>query len=86
MFGKPMILVPIPDHTEQYGNAARASQLGFAEVIPQKEVCIERLLDATKRLLDSPLPGLERLTSDTPLTEGISIAAHEITSLAGTTR
>ena len=82
IFGKPMILVPIPDHTEQYGNAARASQLGFAEVIPQKEVCIERLLDATKRLLNSPLPGLERLTSDTPLTEGISIAAHEITSLA----
>jgi len=82
MLGKPMILIPIPDHTEQYGNARRASQLGSAEVIPQRDVTAERLLEATKRLLGSPLPGLERLTSNTPLTEGIPIAAHEITSLA----
>ncbi|TLN09220.1 UDP-N-acetylglucosamine--N-acetylmuramyl-(pentapeptide) pyrophosphoryl-undecaprenol N-acetylglucosamine transferase [bacterium] len=82
MLGKPMILIPIPDHTEQYGNARRASQLGSAEVIPQRDVTTERLLEATKRLLGSPLPGLERLTSNTPLTEGIPIAAHEITSLA----
>ena len=81
MLGKPMILVPIPDHTEQYGNAMRASQLGFAEVVPQKEVCLERLLEATKRLLDSP-PSTFRLSGDVALTGGIAVAAHEITSIA----
>ena len=51
MLGKPMILIPIPDHTEQYGNAKRASKLGLAEIVPQREVTTERLLDATKKLL-----------------------------------
>lgn len=34
-FGKPMILIPIPDHTEQYGNARRAQSLHVAEVMEQ---------------------------------------------------
>jgi UDP-N-acetylglucosamine:LPS N-acetylglucosamine transferase len=58
MLGKPMILIPIPDHTEQSGNAKRTSKLGLAEIIPQRELTTERLLDATKRLLDSPPGGL----------------------------
>lgn len=84
MLGKPMILVPIPDHTEQYGNAKRASQLGFAQTVPQGEVTAERLLDATRRLLESPQAGIERLKRHTPSTEAISIAAHEIVELAST--
>lgn len=84
MLGKPMILVPIPDHTEQYGNAKRASQLGFAQTVPQEEVTAERLLDATRRLLESPQAGIERLKRHTPSTEAISIAAHEIVELAST--
>ncbi len=84
MLGKPMILVPIPDHTEQYGNAKRASQLGFAQIVPQGEVTAERLLDATRRLLESPQAGIERLKRHTPSTEAISIAAHEIVELAST--
>jgi len=84
MLGKPMILIPIPDHTEQYGNAKRASKLGLAEIVPQREVTTERLLDATKKLLDSPPAGMERLNRNTPFTEAISIAAHEIDALAST--
>jgi UDP:flavonoid glycosyltransferase YjiC (YdhE family) len=84
MLGKPMILIPIPDHTEQYGNAKRASKLGLAEIVPQREVTTERLLDATKKLLDSPPAGMERLNRNTPFTEAISIAAHEIDTLAST--
>ena len=82
MLGKPMILVPIPDHTEQYGNAKRASQLGLAEIVPQRELTSERLLDAAKTLLDSPPNGLRRLGKETPFTQGIHIAAHEIVALA----
>jgi UDP:flavonoid glycosyltransferase YjiC (YdhE family) len=84
MLGKPMILIPIPDHTEQYGNAKRASKLGLAEIVPQREVTTERLLDATKKLLDSPRAGMERLNRNTPFTEAIPMAAHEIDALAST--
>ena len=82
MLGKPMILIPIPDHTEQYGNAKRASKLGLAEIIPQREVTTERLLDATRRLLDSPPDGLRMLTGQTPFSEAIAIGASEIEALA----
>jgi UDP-N-acetylglucosamine--N-acetylmuramyl-(pentapeptide) pyrophosphoryl-undecaprenol N-acetylglucosamine transferase len=82
MLGKPMILVPIPDHTEQYGNAKRASQLGLAEVVPQREVTTERLLDATRKLLNSPSERLQTLSKKTPPSEGIAIAAREIEALA----
>jgi UDP:flavonoid glycosyltransferase YjiC (YdhE family) len=84
MLRKPMILIPIPDHTEQYGNAKRASKLGLAEIVPQREVTTERLLDATKKLLHSPPAGMERLNRNTPFTEAIPIAAHEIDALAST--
>ena len=38
MYGKPMILVPIPDHTEQYANARRAEVLGIAKTIDQSKL------------------------------------------------
>jgi UDP:flavonoid glycosyltransferase YjiC (YdhE family) len=82
MLGKPMILIPVPDHTEQYGNAKRASKLGLAEIVPQREITAERLLDATKRLLRSPPAGIERLNKHTPFTEAIPMAAHQIVALA----
>jgi len=82
MLGKPMILIPIPDHTEQYGNAKRASKLGLAEIIPQGEVSTECLLDATRRLLDSPPDGLRMLTRQIPFSEAIAIGASEIEALA----
>ena len=86
MLGKPMILIPIPDHTEQYGNAKSASKLGVAEVVPQRDVTTERLLDATRRLLNSPVDGLQRLTRQMPLTEAIAIGTHEIEGLASDRR
>ena len=82
VLGKPMILIPIPDHTEQYGNAKRASKLSLAEVVPQREVSTERLLGATRRLLDSPPEGLRRLNNQTPFSEAVAIGASEIEALA----
>jgi UDP-N-acetylglucosamine--N-acetylmuramyl-(pentapeptide) pyrophosphoryl-undecaprenol N-acetylglucosamine transferase len=81
MLGKPMILIPIPDHTEQSGNAKRASKLGLAEIIPQRELTTERLLDATKRLLDSTPDSLQRLPKQAPFSEAIAIGASEIEAL-----
>ena len=82
MLGKPMILIPIPDHTEQYGNAKRASQLDLAEVIPQRELTAERLLHATRKMLDRPLGRTQTLKSRTPFSEAVAIAALEIEAVA----
>ncbi|MCW3975871.1 MAG: hypothetical protein NWE86_06485 [Candidatus Bathyarchaeota archaeon] len=34
-YGKPLILIPIPNQTEQYGNARRAENFGAAKIIDQ---------------------------------------------------
>ncbi len=51
-FGRPMILIPIPDHTEQYGNARRATVLGVARVLSQEALSLETLLAEVKALLN----------------------------------
>jgi UDP-N-acetylglucosamine--N-acetylmuramyl-(pentapeptide) pyrophosphoryl-undecaprenol N-acetylglucosamine transferase len=52
-YGKPMILVPIPDHTEQYSNARRAVSLHVAEIIDQGKLGTETLRTAVERMLGS---------------------------------
>ena len=58
-FGKPMLLIPIPDHTEQYGNAKRAVRIGFAKILDQNKVNSDSLRESvsqvlkTRRLLDT---------------------------------
>ncbi len=81
-FGKPMILIPIPDHTEQYGNAKRACKLGLAELIPQKEVTTERLLNATRRLLNSPPATTERFRQMAIETDAVGTATRYVMDLA----
>jgi UDP:flavonoid glycosyltransferase YjiC (YdhE family) len=54
-YGKPLVLIPIPDQTEQYGNANRAARLGVAEVIMQAELNEENLFKAAERILNSDI-------------------------------
>jgi UDP:flavonoid glycosyltransferase YjiC (YdhE family) len=54
MYGKPMILVPIPDHTEQYGNARRASSLQAAQMIDQNRLNQETLKSAILEMSRNP--------------------------------
>ena len=58
-YGKPIILVPTPNHTEQLGNAKQAQNLGIAKVIQQKELTKERLLQNVQQILREE--NLERL-------------------------
>jgi UDP:flavonoid glycosyltransferase YjiC (YdhE family) len=37
-YGKPQILVPTPNHTEQINNAQRAAELGLAKIIQQEDL------------------------------------------------
>jgi UDP:flavonoid glycosyltransferase YjiC (YdhE family) len=52
-YGKPLILIPIPEHTEQYGNARRAAQLKLAKVINQNQLSRESFLNAVEEILQS---------------------------------
>jgi UDP:flavonoid glycosyltransferase YjiC (YdhE family) len=51
--GKPMVLIPIPDHTEQYGNARRAKALHVAEIIDQPNLDKLTLEAAVRQVLET---------------------------------
>jgi UDP:flavonoid glycosyltransferase YjiC (YdhE family) len=53
VYGKPMILIPIPDHTEQYANARRATILHVAEMMDQHKLSEESLEAAIRKILDN---------------------------------
>lgn len=50
-YGKPIVLVPTPSHTEQLNNAKKAVELGVAELILQKDLNRRVLLKAVRELL-----------------------------------
>jgi len=50
-YGRPAIIVPTPNHTEQYLNARRAMELGFAEAVHQDELSERKLLEMAENLL-----------------------------------
>jgi UDP:flavonoid glycosyltransferase YjiC (YdhE family) len=50
-YGKPIILVPTPSHTEQLSNARQAENLGIAKTIQQEELSKEKLLKSIQGLL-----------------------------------
>jgi UDP:flavonoid glycosyltransferase YjiC (YdhE family) len=52
-YGKPMVLIPIPDHTEQIGNAQRAAQMHVAIVIDQKGLNRDTLTSAVEEIIAS---------------------------------
>jgi UDP:flavonoid glycosyltransferase YjiC (YdhE family) len=54
-YGKPMILIPISDHTEQIGNAHRAAQLHVAKVIDQNALNVRTLTSAVEDVISSDI-------------------------------
>jgi UDP:flavonoid glycosyltransferase YjiC (YdhE family) len=85
VYGKPMILVPIPDHTEQYGNAKRAVSINLAELIYQSELNTKTLNEAVEKILNSPefvLIG-QRVKKVAASTNAVVLACDVIMSLSG---
>ncbi len=81
-YGKPSIIVPTPNHTEQYSNARRAMELGVSEVIQQEELSRNGLLEAAERLLTDP--GYEERLSEINskgFTNGVSNTMQAISEL-----
>jgi UDP-N-acetylglucosamine--N-acetylmuramyl-(pentapeptide) pyrophosphoryl-undecaprenol N-acetylglucosamine transferase len=50
-YGKPMIIIPTPGHTEQISNAKQAEEIGFAKFILQNRLSREKLLSTVKEAL-----------------------------------
>jgi len=50
-YGKPVILVPTPNHTEQLTNARQAQKFGAAQLIIQKWLTKERLQEKVRQCL-----------------------------------
>jgi len=50
-YGKPLILIPTPSHTEQYNNSKKAIDLGVAEMIHQEDLTKKVLLATVRKIL-----------------------------------
>ncbi len=50
-YGKPLILVPTPSHTEQLNNAKKAAELGVAKIIQQEDLNKGVLLTSVRNIL-----------------------------------
>lgn len=83
-YGKPAIIIPTPNHTEQYGNARRATEMGAAEALHQTRVNRTMLLELSERLLSKQgySERLEEIAS-MKLANGIENTLSEITRLLG---
>jgi UDP-N-acetylglucosamine:LPS N-acetylglucosamine transferase len=58
-YGKPTILIPTPNHTEQLTNAKQAENLGVAKIVLQERLTKEKLLKNIQHLLKTE--AVERL-------------------------
>jgi uncharacterized protein (TIGR00661 family) len=72
-YGKPSILIPVPNHTEQYSNARRAMELGVAEAIHQDSITKDNLLDLIGKISKngSYSDNLELMNREAKLSNGI---------------
>jgi UDP:flavonoid glycosyltransferase YjiC (YdhE family) len=51
-YNKPSIIIPMPRHPEQYGNARRAMEIGVAEALHQRDLSKESLIKRVEQLLE----------------------------------
>ncbi|MEM2792083.1 MAG: glycosyltransferase family protein [Candidatus Bathyarchaeia archaeon] len=51
-YGKPMILIPTPNHTEQIGNASRIEEMGLGLTLEQEKLTRDSLQNAIERIIN----------------------------------
>jgi UDP-N-acetylglucosamine--N-acetylmuramyl-(pentapeptide) pyrophosphoryl-undecaprenol N-acetylglucosamine transferase len=83
-YGKPMILVPTPNHTEQLSNARQAEKLGIAQVILQEWLSKEKLLQKVRQCLQGEtFERVAQIQEEALQHDGLEEAARAVTELAG---
>lgn len=83
-YGKPLILVPTPSHTEQLNNAKKAVELGIAEIIQQDDLNREVLLKTVRKVLENSeiQERTEQLRKEVIKWDGLETAAKIIKEAA----
>lgn len=81
---KPLILVPTPSHTEQLNNAKRAVQLGIAQMIEQKDLNKETLLETIQKMLGNTQfqERVEQIQREILKLNGVEVAVQIIMEVA----
>jgi uncharacterized protein (TIGR00661 family) len=83
IYGKPSVIIPVPKHTEQYGNARRAMELGVAKAIHQKDLSIDYVIKKINQLLssESTRATLGEIINMEYLSKGLDLALEAISEL-----
>jgi UDP:flavonoid glycosyltransferase YjiC (YdhE family) len=82
-YGKPVILVPTPSHTEQLSNAKQAENLGIAKTVQQEELNKEKLLKSVQQLLENKVhERLKEVQKETLKHDGLENAVKTIIEMA----
>jgi UDP:flavonoid glycosyltransferase YjiC (YdhE family) len=81
-YQKPSIIIPVPKHPEQYGNARRAMELGVAKAVHQREIQYDFLLEIAKKMLKNEdyKKNLEKMNKNEDLGSGLELTFNLIAS------
>jgi UDP-N-acetylglucosamine--N-acetylmuramyl-(pentapeptide) pyrophosphoryl-undecaprenol N-acetylglucosamine transferase len=83
-YGKSMILIPTPNHTEQYNNARKVKALGVAELLDQQQLSKENLLKTAEKMLNTNkyTERAKEILEEVGKLDGLEMAADLITKAA----
>lgn len=83
-YGKPMILVPTPSHTEQLNNARRACELGVAKMIEQERLTKQTLVEAVCEIMSNERfkERVEQIQEEVLKLNGLEFATQAVIELA----
>ena len=84
--GKPLVLIPPPNHTEQANNAKRAEELGVAVVLDQSRLDAAELAGAISRTLRDNKESVVRLSETLGSESGIRAVIGAVSQLVSPVR
>jgi UDP-N-acetylglucosamine--N-acetylmuramyl-(pentapeptide) pyrophosphoryl-undecaprenol N-acetylglucosamine transferase len=79
--GKPLVLIPPPNHTEQANNAKRAEELGVAVVLDQSRLDTEELARAISSSLKDKKENARRLSETLGSKSGIGAVVEAVSQI-----
>jgi len=84
MYGKPLVIIPTPNHTEQINNAKRAEDLGVAKMLHQEELNLDNLLSYVEELLldEAYVKNVREISKDISNIDAVKTAIDIITNYA----
>jgi uncharacterized protein (TIGR00661 family) len=83
-YGKPSLLIPVPNHPEQYGNCRKARELGIAEALHQRDVNLINLLSSIMRIEEGDhRQKLMEIGDAIPTTDGLQLAILAMKEILG---